>query len=271
VVEPTPDGPFRVERLPRALAFVVSAAVAAASLRFAWYRPGVAAALLAGLAAFFVARWLSRRRVRRLLLSGDVDSVLTAWSGSLDRVPHPATMGPLMTATALAAYGRVARARAALASAERGPAWEAALEHRLFVDTLLLTFEGDRDGALASAGRMARLPLPERSAAMQGRIRLLRGAIGAFARAFAHTSRPGDRAVLELASRASPLVSWAMRYAAAVVAIDHGDLSGARGLVAGAPEWPAESALRAFHQEIASHVGLTASTGGGSAPSAQGG
>ena len=45
-----------------------------------------------------------------------------------------------------------------------------------------------------------------------------------------------------------------MRYAAAVVAIDSGDLPGARGLLDGAPAWPPESALRAFHDEIAAQV-----------------
>lgn len=256
MVEPAPDGPFALERLPRALAFVVSAAVAAASLRLAWYRPLAAAGLLLVAGAIFVGRWIGRRRIRRLLLSGDVDAVLARWSRSLARVPHRETMAPLMVATALAAYGRVERAREALANAARGAAWEAALEHRLFVDALLLTFEGDRDGALESATRMARLPLPPASAALQGRIRLLRGAIGAFARAFAHASAPGDRAMLELAGRVSPLVAWPMRYAAAVVAIDAGDLPGARGLVAGAPAWPAESALRAFHDEIAAQLGV---------------
>ena len=160
------------------------------------------------------------------------------------------------------------RSRAALAAAERGPAWEAALEHRLFVDALLLTFEGDRDGAIQSAGRMARLPLPNAGRETQGRTRLLRGAIGAFTRAFAHVSVPGDRATLELASRVSPLVSWPMRYAAAVIALDQGDVSSARGLVGGAPIWPPESALRAFHDEIAGR--LTASEDQASSPPAIG-
>lgn len=249
-MDPAPDGAFRLERLPRTLAFVVSAALAAVALHVAWQRPDLAAAFLGAAAVLLAARWFSRRRLRRLLLSGDVDAVLARWSGSLARVPHPATMGPLMVATALAAYGRTSRARAALATAARGSAWEAALEHRLFVDALLLTFEGDRDGALDTAARMARLPLPNAGSAMQGRIRLLRGAIGAFARAFAHRSVPGDRALLELASKVSPLVAWAMRYAAAVVAIDAGELPEARALVRGAPPWPPESALHLFHEEI---------------------
>jgi hypothetical protein len=55
---------------------------------------------------------------------------------------------------------------------------------------------------------------------------------------------------LERAGEASPLVFWAMRYAAAVVAIDQGDRAGARVLVQKAPRWPSESTFRAFHDEI---------------------
>jgi hypothetical protein len=232
------------------LAFVASAALAAGVLRFTWQRPLVAAALLGAVFAIVLSRWLARRRLRRVLLSGDVRSILDRWSASLSRVPHPATMGPLMTATAFAAYGRVVEARAALAAAERGPAWEAALEHRLFLDALLLTFEGDRDGALEQADRLEKLPLPPAAPALRGRVKLLRTAVGALTRAFAHVSQPGDGDALEHASEASPLVFWAMRYAAAVVAIDAQEWARAREMLTGAPEWPAESAFRAFHDEI---------------------
>ncbi|APR84695.1 Hypothetical protein A7982_10044 [Minicystis rosea] len=211
-------------------------------------------ALLGGALAFVLSRWLARRRLRKVLLSGDVHSVLERWSPSLDRIPHPATMGPLMTATAFAAYGRVDEARAALAVAERGPAWEAALEHRLFLDAMLLTFEGDRDGALEQAGRLLRLPLPLAAPALQGRVRMLRVAVAALARAFAHRSQPGDGRILEEASETSPLVFWAMRYAAAVVAIDQAEWTRARQLLAGAPTWPAESTFRAFHDEILQQI-----------------
>jgi hypothetical protein len=239
---------------PLALAFVASAALVAAALRLSWMRPLYSAALLACALAFAASRWLSRRRLRRLLLSGDVRSVLSRWSRSLARVPHPATMGPLMTATAFAAYGWVGQARAALAVAERGPAWEAALEHRLFLDALLLTFEGDRDGALEQAGRLERLPLPPAAPALQGRVLTLRVAVAALARAFAHQSRQGDREHLERASEASPLVFWAMRYAAAVVAIDERSYDQAQRLLASAPTWPAESTFRAFHDEILAQI-----------------
>lgn len=252
-MDPLAEDP-RGTRWATIFAFIASAAFAAATLRFAWHRPAIAAALLGAGFAFLLGRWFARRRLRKVFLSGDVRSVLERWSPSLARVPHPATMGPLMTATAFAAYGWVEKARAALASAERGPAWEAALEHRLFLDALLLTFEGDRDGALTQAGRLARLPLPPAAPALRDRVQMLRHAVGALARAFAHVSEPGDREALEAASETSPLVFWAMRYAAAVVAIDQHEWARAAGLLQGAPAWPAESTFRAFHDEILKQI-----------------
>jgi hypothetical protein len=70
-------------------------------------------------------------------------------------------------------------------------------------------------------------------------------------RAFSHKAEPGDLRCLESASEKSPLVHWAMRYAAAIVAVDQGDAGKARELIDGAPRWPTESAFRAFHDEIA--------------------
>jgi hypothetical protein len=201
-----------------------------------------------------LARWLARRRARRLLRSGDVESILARWASSFDRVPHPETMGPLMTATAFAAYGWIERAREALRGAARGPAWDAALEHRLFLDSLLYTFEGDSDRARATAAELESLPLPSAAPFLVRRVRVLRGAVAALARAFAHTSRDGDRKLLIEASDASPLVHWAMRYGAAIMAIDHDDLTAARALLQGAPEWPAESCFSMFHREISAEV-----------------
>jgi hypothetical protein len=236
-------------------AFIGSAALAAGALRFAWYEPIAAAIVLGATLVVVVVRLWSRRRLRRVLQSGDVNSVLERWSPSFSKIPNAETMAPLMTATAFAAYGWVEKARAALASAERGPAWDAAIEHRLFLDALLLTFEGDRDGALERAGRLERLPLPEAGAALRDRIQMLRSAVGALARAFAHQSLPDDQQLLERASETSPLVFWAMRYAAAVVAVDRGDVTKARELLTGAPNWPQESTFRAFHDEIADRAG----------------
>jgi hypothetical protein len=235
--------------------FVGSAGMMAAAIRASFHRPVLAAGLAGALVTWLALRLSSQRRARRVLRSGDVASVLARWSPELERVPHQATMAPLMTATAFAAYGWVDEARAALEHAARGPAWEAALEHRLFLDTLLLAFEGDAEAALEKAGRLERLPVPNAGGALQKRVVLLRGAASAFARAFAHRSRGGDAEVLARASRESPLVFWAMRYAAAVAAIDRGDGREARALIATAPAWPEQSSFRAFHREIAERAG----------------
>ncbi|MCC6521252.1 MAG: hypothetical protein IT373_01195 [Polyangiaceae bacterium] len=234
--------------------FVLSAGAAAALLRFAWSEPLIVGAGLLAVGVALGVRWVARRRVKRLLQSGDVESVLARWTQALERVPHASTMGPLMAATAFAAYGWVARAREVLRAAERGPAWEAALEHRLFLDTILLTFEGDSDAALAQAERLRQLPMPASLPQLAERVQMLRSAVAALARAFAHRGQRGDRQLLLTASDASPLVHWAMRYAAAVLAVDDGDLGGARALLADAPAWPAESRFRGFHAEIAGEL-----------------
>ena len=247
-------------RVFRWVALVVSAALVAAGIRFALHEPLFGAAMAALVLAAYLSRWLTRRRIRRVLKSGDVIAVLRSFTGALDRIPYPATMAPIMTATAFAACGWIERARAVLATAERGPAWEAALEHRLFLDTLLLTFEGDPDAALTQAQRLARLPLPSAKGPMRDRMVGLRFAACAFARAFAHQSEPGDAELLERTGNTSPLVYWAMRYAAAVVAIDRGESDRASRLVEGAPRWPEESIFRAFHVEIEARTRLVVST-----------
>jgi hypothetical protein len=234
--------------------FVGSAAVAAFALKLAWREPIAGAVGLAIAAGVLLVRWISRRRAQRLFMSGDVSSVLNRWSSALERIPHAETMGPLMTATAFAAYGWVERARAVLQSAERGPAWDAALEHRLFLDALLATFEGDSETALDRADRLARLPMPSAAPALLERIKVLRSAVAALARAFAHDAREGDRKLLIDASAASPLVHWAMRYGAAILAVDADDLAQATTLISGAPEWPSESCFSRFHREILDEV-----------------
>lgn len=240
--------------------FVLSAAAAAAAVRVAVQRPAVALLLAALICAFMVPGYLARRRVREVLRSGNVQSVLSAWSDSFSRLPYPDTMGPLITAAAFASCGWTEQARQALGRSARGPAWEAALEHRLFVETLLDAFEGDREAALTKAARLVALPLPAAGPFIQGRVRALREALAALARAFAHTSRRGDLDILVRAAQKSPLVHWAMRYAAAVVAIDNGDLAQARRLVAQAPPWPEGSAFSSFHAELAPVLGLPAGT-----------
>ena len=198
----------------------------------------------------FLPALLGRRRMKRLLMSGDVKRVLGTWEGSIERIMYPETMAPLIAATAYASYGWVEAARSALSRAAKGPAWEAALEQRLFVETLLDTFEGDRDAALEKAQELQQMPIPHGGVLARRRVASLRRGLGAVARAFAHQSTRADVKVLAKAADASPLVHWAMRYAAAIVAVDQGKVRDVRDLLAGAPEWPKESAFRVFHEEL---------------------
>lgn len=193
---------------------------------------------------------LARRRMRRLLMSGDVERVLGSWGSSIQRVMYPETMAPLMAATAYAAYGWIEASRSALSRAVKGPAWEAALEQRLFVEALLDTFEGDRLGAIEKAEALEKMPLPSNGWLARRKVALLRAGMAALARAFAHQSRLDDERLLRSAAKASPLIYWAMRYAAAVIAIDEGRRHEVPALLEGAPSWPEESAYRAFHDEL---------------------
>jgi hypothetical protein len=202
----------------------------------------------------FVPAFMARRRMRNLLRSGDVKRVLGTWAGTIERITYPETMAPLMAATAYASYGWVDAARDSLERAVKGPAWDAALEQRLFVETLLDTFQGDRAAALEKAGALARMPMPRAGPLARKRVALLRRGLGALARAFAHQSGQGDAKLLDKAAGASPLVHWAMRYAAAIVAVDQGKPSVVKDLLEGAPSWPKESAFRAYHDELLSHA-----------------
>jgi hypothetical protein len=193
---------------------------------------------------------LAQRRMRRLFLSGDVHSVLDSWRRSIERVMYPETMAPLMIATAYASYGWIDAARKALGRAQKGPAWDAAIEQRLFVETLLDTFEGDQAAALSKATALTHLPMPATGPLARRRVSKLRDGVLAMVRAFQHTSREDDLRALEEAGRVSPLVHWAMRYAAAIVAIDHGSKQRATTLLADAPKWPAESAFKSFDDEL---------------------
>lgn len=236
-------------RVLRIALFVGSAFLAAASLRLTWVYPYFGVCLAVVLTSILVWRWVRERRYTRALERGDATRVISKWSAAVDGMPHADTMAPLMAATALAAFGRVREARQTLANAKRGPVWDAAVEHRLFVDVLLATFEGEADHAEKQASRLVELPAPT-SPEIRTRVLSLREATAALTRAFAHRARPDDLARLERASMASPLVHWAMRYGATIVAIDRGDLGKAMRLLEGAPDWPAESSFRAFHEEL---------------------
>lgn len=204
----------------------------------------------------FAHSMVGRLRMRRLLMSGDVERVIGTWEGTIERVPHSETMAPLLRATAYASYGWIEAARRALARAVEGPAWDAALEQRLFVETLLDTFEGDRETAMRKAHALEALPMPRAGLFARRRVALLRRGLAALARAFAHASRDGDAALLAKAAVNSPLVHWAMRYAGAIVAVDRGRLGEANELLSGAPSWPTQSAFHDYHRELTTRSAL---------------
>lgn len=227
---------------------------AAATLAFAAHlgrkSPALGLLLLATFVVTQVPSALRQLRIKRMLRSGDLGKVLQAYHPTLARLPNPETLGPLMVAAALAAHGMVDRARRALDRAVRGEAWEAALEHRWFVETLMEAFDGDRSRAVERAESLEKLPLPAGSAPLQKRVAMLRSALSALARAFARCPRQGDAEELEAASDNSPLVHWAMRYGAVVAYLERGERVRAQALLANAPNWPADSAFRAFQEEL---------------------
>ncbi|HXX66228.1 MAG TPA: hypothetical protein VEK07_03550 [Polyangiaceae bacterium] len=249
-----PSAPRRLSLARSLLPFLVVSLVAALGAETLSRDPRYLMAPLAVALLLSAPRIVGRWRMRKLLMSGDVERVIGTWEGTLQRAAHRGTMAPLLKATAYAAYGWIEPARRALDRAVRGPAWDAAVEQRLFIETLLDTFEGDRDAAVRKASTLEHLPMPNAGPFTRRRIALLRQGLAALARAFAHSSRGGDARLLAKAAAASPLVHWAMRYAAAVLAIDHGRTRDVPLLLAGAPSWPRESAFQAFHDELLSRV-----------------
>jgi hypothetical protein len=240
-------------RPPRVLVFLpvaVAASSAVLAAQVIGRDPRLALPLLLLGALLFAPILVGRWRMRQLLLSGDVERVIGAWEGSIAGLANRETMAPLLQATAYASYGWVDAARRALERAAKGPAWDAAFEQRLFVETLLDTFEGEREQAQRKAQVLETLPMPAAGPLARRRIALLRRGLAAMARAFAHTSVAGDRSALARAAAASPLAHWAMRYAQAVVAVDAGDADRVRSLLSGAPAWPPESAFHVYHDEL---------------------
>lgn len=228
---------------------MLSAAVVSLALHFALQEPWVGLVLGFMLVSFGLPQLRARQRLRELLSSGDLRAILEIWNDAIDTLPHHRTVGPLIRATALAAHGLTDRARGVLERAERGLAWENAIEHRLFLETLLDAFEGRRNQALEKARALRALPMPA-SPWAKSRASVLRSAAGALARAFAHCPEKDDADRLLTAAKHHPLVHWAMRYALAVVHIDQGRRDEAHQLVASAPEWPEGSAFNAFQEEI---------------------
>jgi hypothetical protein len=242
--------PLFYPRLVSWLPFVASALLVSFAIHLTLGDPALGAAMGVLALAILLPQHLARRRLRRLLMGGDVEAILSVWQHSLDRVPHPETMVPLLRATALAAHGMIEAARGALGQAARGWAWHAAVEQRLFIETLLHTFDGDREQALQKAAALQLLPLPIAGPFVRARIAALRGSMQALARAFARTPSDGDLDKLEHAARTNPLVHWPMRYAAAVVCIEGGDYAHARRLLRNAPSWPEQSVFNAYQTEL---------------------
>lgn len=237
-----------------ALRLISSAAMVALAIQVGMKSPGLGLLLLLLFALTQVPGVLRQVRLRQVLRSGDLARVLEAYHPTLARLPHPETLGPLMVAATLAAHGLVARAQKAMDRAVRGEAWEAALEHRWFVETLIDAFDGDRERALNRAESLQKLPVPSQRTALGRRVVALRAALTALARAFARRSQGHDAELLEASAKDSPLLHWAMRYAAAVAYLERGDRGRAQQLLQGAPSWPAESAFHAFQEELSGLV-----------------
>lgn len=252
----------RRARIKTVLWLLTSAAIVSCAVHIGQKSPPLGLLLLALFALTQVPGALRQLRMRRLLRSGDLGAVLEAYHPAMSRLPHPETLGPLMVAAALAAHGMVDRARRALDRAARGEAWEAALEHRWFVETLMEAFDGDRGLALDRAESLEKLPLPAANASLQKRILALRAALTALARAFARRSQGNDAELLVAASENSPLVHWAMRYGAIVAFLERGDRARAQELLNDAPSWPADSTFRAFQEELSALSAAPVSGGG---------
>ena len=232
------------------LFFIGSAAAVALAIHAGIQTPWLGGALAFGVALFALKRYFDRKRMRRLLTSGNVALVLEAWHESLKRVPHSETMRPLVIATLLAAHGMLDGARRALDQAQRGHAWDAALEHRLLLETLMAAFDGESAQALDTANHLASLPIVPTSPFMQARITSLRAAVVAFAKSFAHQAEDRDIAALKHAAGENPLVHWPMRYAAAVAYVDLGQPLKARELLKSVPNWPEDSVFHHFQREL---------------------
>lgn len=250
--------PVRPALLNRVLSFAAIALFALLSARLIVQDRRFVIVVALAAAVFLVPSWIARRRMRLLLLSGDVREILAMWKRSFGSVGDTETMSPLVSATTYAAYGFIDEARTALSRAPKGPAWEAAIEQRLFVEALLDVYEGERSSAMTKADELERLPLPELGFwpawGAKRKVALLRRSVAALARAFAHKSRAEDERLLRDAAHSSPLVHWAMRYGRAVFLIDAGRKDEARQLISDAPAWPAASVFRAFHAELAAEL-----------------
>src|SRR5258707_13931748 len=93
-------GPPLFERAFSWIPFVLSAALVATPGDLAIRRPMLGLVLAELALVLLVPQLLQRRKLRRVLRSGDVDAGLSALEASVDRGPPPETMAPRITATA---------------------------------------------------------------------------------------------------------------------------------------------------------------------------
>jgi hypothetical protein len=250
---PRPPGPLRL-LVGTYLPFILSALWAAIVVRLIARDPRYAIPIAVLALLWLVPLGLARLRQRRMLMRGNVPEVLEAWAPMLATTPYPETIQPLLVATAYAANGWINQAREAMRRAQKGEAWSAAEEQRRIVDTLIESFDGDRERAVRLASDLVELPLPAVGVFLRRRIAALRAGLAALARAFARVAQPNDGRLLLAAAKSSPLFHWAFSYAAAVAAIDDGDADGARQAIAGAPSWPESSVFHAFHAELQQQI-----------------
>ena len=87
--------------------FVASAAGVSLALHFALQEPWLGIGLAFALLGFGLPQLRARQRLRELLSSGDLRSILELWNEAIETLPHHRTVGPLIRATALAAHGLV--------------------------------------------------------------------------------------------------------------------------------------------------------------------
>ncbi len=120
---------FRVPRAVSVFSFAVAALSAALAAQMVGRDPRSVVLLVGFGVILVVPSLIGRLRMRRLLMSGDVERVIGTWAASIRRVRHPETMTPLLHATAYAAYGWNVAARRALDRAAKGPAWDAAISN----------------------------------------------------------------------------------------------------------------------------------------------
>ncbi len=197
------------------------------------------------LVAYFRA-WRAQERLRSWMREARVDDVLESLRAQT--AGQDEGIYQLLSATALAAFGYVDKARHALVLFERSQVVRTALEQQLIAEVLLDVFEGSRDAALRKVSLLESLPV--RRGLIDKKVAVLHHGIASFVRAFSHRAEPQDDAYLRGAERDIPLISWAMRYARAIVAIDTGRASEVIGLLEGAPVWPPSSAYHEYHTEL---------------------